>query len=313
MDLNAARFKRAPLGVRLAKDWRLNRLAYIMALPVAAYFITFCYLPMYGVAIAFKKYSPIKGIMGSAWVGLKYFREFTGGYFFWRTIRNTFLLGVFDIVWAFPAAIAFALLVNEMKFARLKKTIQTITYLPYFVSSVVIAGVILAFCAPNGLAGIYFNLLGQTPRSFLGDARYFRSVYVISNIWQYMGFNSIIYLAALAGIDQELYDAAVIDGAGRWRRLLNISLPGIAPTIAILFIMRLGSTLNVGSEKILLIYNAGIYETSDVIATFTYRKGLLENNFGYSTAVGLLNSLVNFVILYAANALSRRVSEVSLW
>ena len=218
-----------------------------------------------------------------------------------------------SILFGFPAPILLALLLNEIRSNAFKRTVQTITYMPYFISMMVVASLILEFASPRGIAGVYFNLIGEQPRSMLGDSGYFRSIYVLSNIWQYMGFNSIIFLAALAGIDQELYEAATIDGAGRLRRLWHITLPGIRPTITILLILRLGSTLNVGFEKIFLIYNSGIYETADVISTFVYRKGLMDMQFGYSTAVGLFNSLINFTILVLANYISGRVSETSLW
>lgn len=297
----------------IKKDLSRHRYMYIMAIPVLAFFILFCYVPMYGVLMAFQNYKPQYGIWGSQWIGLKNFSDFFGSYYALRLIRNTFLINLYDILFSFPAPILFALLLNEVKAVRFKRTVQTITYMPYFISLVVVASIIVEFTSSRGFIVNILSLFGFEKKSLLGDARYFRSVYVGSNIWQSLGFNSIIYLAALSGVDQEQYEAAIIDGAGRWKKMWHITLPGISSTIIIMFILRIGSMMNVGFEKIILLYNAGTYETADVISSFVYRKGLQEMNYGYSTAVGLFNSVINFGLLVLANTISRKFSEASLW
>ena len=297
----------------IRRDLIKNRYIYLMAIPVVAFFIIFCYVPMYGVLMAFQNYKPQYGIWGSQWVGLKNFADFFGSYYAWRLIRNTFLINLYDVIFSFPAPIIFALLLNEVKAMKFKRTVQTITYMPYFISLVVVASIIVEFTSSRGFIVDVLSVFGFEKKSLLGDARYFRSVFVGSNIWQGLGFNSIIYLAALSGVDQELYEAATLDGAGRWKKMWHITLPGISSTVIIMLILRIGSMMNVGFEKIILLYNPATYETADVISSFVYRKGLQEMNYGYSTAVGLFNSVINFALLVFANALSRKFSETSLW
>lgn len=297
----------------IRRDLIKNRYIYLMAIPVVAFFIIFCYVPMYGVLMAFQNYKPQYGIWGSQWVGLQNFADFFGSYYAWRLIRNTFLINLYDVIFSFPAPIIFALLLNEVKAMKFKRTVQTITYMPYFISLVVVASIIVEFTSSRGFIVDVLSVFGFEKKSLLGDARYFRSVFVGSNIWQGLGFNSIIYLAALSGVDQELYEAATLDGAGRWKKMWHITLPGISSTVIIMLILRIGSMMNVGFEKIILLYNPATYETADVISSFVYRKGLQEMNYGYSTAVGLFNSVINFALLVFANALSRKFSETSLW
>ena len=297
----------------IRRDLIKNRYIYLMAIPVVAFFIIFCYVPMYGVLMAFQNYKPQYGIWGSQWVGLNNFADFFGSYYAWRLIRNTFLINLYDVIFSFPAPIIFALLLNEVKAMKFKRTVQTITYMPYFISLVVVASIIVEFTSSRGFIVDVLSVFGFEKKSLLGDARYFRSVFVGSNIWQGLGFNSIIYLAALSGVDQELYEAATLDGAGRWKKMWHITLPGISSTVIIMLILRIGSMMNVGFEKIILLYNPATYETADVISSFVYRKGLQEMNYGYSTAVGLFNSVINFALLVFANALSRKFSETSLW
>jgi putative aldouronate transport system permease protein len=297
----------------IIKDFKRNKLLYLMVVPMIVYLLVFCYYPMYGAVIAFKTYVPARGILGSPWAGLKHFKDFFGSFYFTRLLGNTFLISFWSIVFGFPAPIFLALMLNEVKAKTFKKVCQTISYLPYFISMVVVCGLVRDFCSEDGMIGQLAAMLGGRPGNLLARAENFRAIYIGSGIWQGVGWGSIIYLAAIAGIDLELYDAATIDGAGRFRQILHITIPCILPTIIIIFLLNIGGILNVGFEKIILLYNSGIYTTADVISTFTYRRGLLENNFSYSTAVGLFNSVVNFIFMVSANAVSRRVSETSLW
>lgn len=297
----------------LARDTRVNRYLYLMLLPVMAYFVVFCYGPILGILIAFQDYNVAKGIFGSEFVGLKHFKDFFSSVYAGRTIRNTLLINLYDLLFNFPAPILFALLLNELRCRAFKRTVQTLTYIPYFVSLVVVAGIIIDFTVSEGFINDIVALFGGDRSNLLGDPSYFRAIYVGSNIWQSIGFNSIIYLAALTGISSELYEAAEIDGAGRLRQTLSVTLPGIMPTVVIMLILRIGAMFNVGFEKIILLYSPATYETADVISSYVYRKGVLNYSYSYSTAVELVNSVMNFFLLLAANQLSRRFSETSLW
>lgn len=299
---------------RVVKDFKINKLLYIMILPVLAYYIIFHYLPMYGAIIAFKDYTPMKGIIDSDWAGLKHFESFFGSYYFWRILKNTIILSLYTLCFEFPMPIILALLLNEVKNKAFKKTAQSITYMPYFISMIVICGMLKDFTNSGGVINsMIMYLFGTDGQAFLQKPDLFRTIYVSSEIWQRIGWESIIYMAALTGIDQEQYEAARIDGATRLQQMWRITLPGILPVIVIMFILRVGNLLNVGFEKIILLYNPVIYETADVISSFVYRKGLLEFDWSYSTAVGLFNSLINLVLLISANRLSRRVTKNSLW
>jgi putative aldouronate transport system permease protein len=309
MPRNSADDRKTLVG----KDFRRNKLLYLMTVPMIAYLLIFCYYPMYGAVIAFKNFAPARGIMGSPWAGLKHFQDFFGSFYFGRLLKNTFLISFWSIVFGFPAPILLALILNEVRGKAFKKVCQTVSYLPYFISMVVVCGLIRDFCSEAGFIGQLAALLGGRPGNLLSRAENFRAIYVGSGIWQGIGWGSIIYLAAIAGIDMELYDAATIDGAGRYRQILHITIPCILPTIIIIFLLNIGGILNVGFEKIILLYNSGTMVTADVISSFTYRRGLLESNFSYSTAVGLFNSVVNFIFLVTANTVSRKVSETSLW
>lgn len=284
-----------------------------MALPVIAFYICFSYIPIYGLQIAFKNFSPGLGIFGSPWNGFQHFVDFFQGPYFVRTLRNTLLISLYTLIFSFPAPIFLALMLNEVKSTGLKRTIQTASYLPHFISLVVICGIIKEFTQADGLINNIFALFGGTKSTMLIDPKKFRAIYVISDLWQTIGWNSIIYLSALSGVDPNLYDAAAIDGAGRFQKIIHVTIPGIIPTVIIMFILRVGQFMNVGYEKILLLYNSNTYETADVISTFIYRKGLIESNFGFSTAVGLFNALVNFVLVIAVNKISAKVGETSLW
>ena len=312
--VNATRaVKKNSYGSMLVKDFKKNKLIYLMALPVLAYYIIFHYGPMYGVIIAFKNFSPGRGILGSSWVGFQWFKDFFSSYYFGRLLRNTVLINVLNLIFSFPAPIILALLLNELRHERFKKTVQTVSYLPHFISLVVICGMIHDFTARDGIINDIVEWFGGERKTMLLEPGLFRPIYIISGIWQNVGWDSIIYLAALSSIDQELYEAAVIDGANRWKQTLHITLPGLLPTIVILLIMRIGAMMNVGHEKIILLYNSNIYETADVISTFVYRKGLSQANYSYSAAVGLFNSIVNFVLIILANWFSRKATEISLW
>lgn len=296
-------------------DLRRNYSIYIMSIPVLLFYAIFCYKPMVGIIIAFKEYNPSEGIMGSPWVGLSNFYDFFRSIYFYRIFRNTINISITSIIVGFPAPIILALLINELKSKTFARTVQTITYLPHFISLVVICGLINSFLSSGGLINNFFSLLsgGDKVENLLNKKEMFIPIYVMSGIWQEVGWGSIIYLAALAGINQELYDAANIDGAGRWRQTINITLPCIMPTIIVLFILRLGSFLNVGFEKIILLYNPLTYDVADVIPSFVYRAGLKDFRYSFSTAVGLFNSMINFFLVYISNYMCRKFNNTSLW
>ena len=294
---------------RIAND----RVLYLMLLPFFVYFIVFHYVPLMGNVVAFKRFSPARGIMDSPWVGLSYFAQFLSSTNFWRVLRNTVTISLATLIVVFPAPIILALMLNEVRATAFKRTIQSITYLPHFVSLVVVAGLIVQFSSMQGLFNDIISTLGGSRVPLLQQSRLFVPIYVASEVWQTVGWGSIIYLSALSTIDPNLYEAAQIDGAGRLRQLTSITLPSLVSTITVLFILRTGTLLSVGHEKIILLYNPLTYETADVIMTFVYRRGLIELNWSYSAAVGLLNSAVNAFIIVGTNAISRRVSETSLW
>ncbi|NLB38344.1 MAG: sugar ABC transporter permease [Clostridiales bacterium] len=298
---------------RLLRDFRLNKWKYLMILPVLVYLAVFAYKPMYGLQIAFKNYRPTRGIAGSPWVGFLWFEKFFTDPYFWRLLRNTFTLSALDILFGFPAPIILALLLNELRNNKFKRTVQTITYMPYFISLVVMASLLKIYSQENGLFSQIIELFGGTRQNLTISASAFRPLYIGSGIWQYIGWNSIIYLAALAAIDQEQYEAARIDGANRFRQLLHITLPGILPTIMILFVLRMGSILNVGYEKVLLMYTPSTYEVADVFSTYTYRMGLENQQYSLSTAVGLFNTVVNIAFLLLTNYFSKKTTESGLF
>lgn len=305
--------KSGMLWEKIKKDFKANKTIYLMVSPVLLYFIIFSYIPMTGVIMAFEKYSVKDGIFGSQWVGLKNFADFFKSYYCLRLIKNTFLLSFYDLIFGFPAPIIFALLMNELVNKRFKKVIQTVTYMPYFISMVVITGIIIDFFSSTGTITAIIAKLGGPHTNLLAKPELFRSIFVGTNIWQGLGFSSVIYMAALSGIDQEQYEAAALDGAGRWKQTLHVTLPGIASTIIILLILRVGQLMSVSFEKVILLYSPINYSTADVISSFVYRKGLQEFNYGYSTAVGLFNSVMNFAMLVFANKLSKKFTDTSLF
>ncbi|ASA20124.1 ABC transporter permease [Paenibacillus donghaensis] len=299
----------------IKKELKRNKYVYLMLVPVVLYYLIFSYGPMYGLLMAFQKsYSPIKGIFGGEWIGFDNFKMFFDSYYFWRIIKNTLILSFYSILFGFPAPIILALLLNEVRKKWFRSTVQTISYMPHFISVVVVVGMLKTFSAlDGGLFNIFRDFFDMQPIMFLAEKDMFRALYIFSNIWQGAGWASIIFLAALSGIDPGLYEAAKIDGAGRWKQLLHITLPGITPTIVVMLILRLGAVMNSDFQKILLMQTAPTYETSDVISTFIYRSGVLEGNYTYSTAIGLINGVINFALLIMANSISKKVNSTSLW
>jgi len=269
---------------------------------------------MYGVLIAFKNYKPGKGLFAGDWVGFKWFVSFFKSFYFPRLIRNTFLLSFYGLLWGFPVPIIFALALNEVKNGAFKRTVQTISYLPHFISVVVVVGMMFNFLSPtSGIINNFIKSMGKEPISFLNDARWFRTLYISSSIWQSFGWDSIVYLAAIAGIDPQLYEASKIDGCNRIQQVLYVTIPGILPTIIILLILRCGNLLSVGYEKIILMYNPATYEVADVISTYVYRRGIIGAEYSFSAAVGLFNSVVNFIFLFIVNRISKLIADISLW
>ncbi len=306
-------FKKRKLTEILRRDFQKHWQLYLIMLPVLAWYILFCYCPLYGILAAFERYNVRKGIMGSTWIGLKNFTDFFNSYYFGRVLGNTLKLNIADLIFAWPTSILFAVLLNEIGKSGFKRTVQTMTYLPHFVSVVVVCGLIKDFSSVNGVFNDLIAAFGGKRISLLTRKELFAPIYVLSNIWQNMGYGSILYLAAIGGINSELYEAAMLDGAGRVRQAWHVTLPGLAPTIITMLIMRVGNLLNVSFEKILLLLNDANREVGEVISTFVYQKGLVEAVYGYSTAVGLFNSVVCLFFLVAANMISRRFSETSLW
>ena len=297
-------------------DFQKNKAVYFMFLPVVVFYLIFHYYPMSGIILAFKDFKPALGIWGSPFTGdygFEHFLAFFGSSFFGRTITNTILISLYQLILGFPMPIILALMLNELRSPKFKKVMQTITYFPHFISTVVVCGMLTDFCLSDGLFNQITGFFGVPSVSMLSEPKLFRTIYVASGIWQSMGWDSIIYLAAIAGIDTQLYEAASLDGAGRFKKIWHITLPGIKGTVVILFIMAIGKMMSVGSEKILLLYNPSTYKTADVISTYVYRKGLLDQDYSYSTAVNLFNSVINFALVFCANALSRKLTETSLF
>lgn len=298
------------LSTRLVK----SRTLLLMLLPCLAFFAIFHYLPMFGVVISFKDYNLFRGVFGSDWVGLKHYRTFFQSRDMWILVRNTFLLGFYSLVFGFPAPILLALSLNEVRRTRFKRLVQTVSYLPHFLSNVIVASMVIMFLSPStGLVNKMIEALGMEAVNFMVKPGLFRPIYVISGIWQQMGFAAIIYLAALSSIPPELYEAAEIDGAGRMQRLWHVTLPGISETIVMLFILNTGTLMIIGFEKVFLLYNPAIYETADILSTYVYRIGLVGGNFSYAAAIDMFTSVVAMTFLLMANAMSRKFAGSSLW
>lgn len=299
---------------RLIRDFKMNGALYLIFLPLLIWYILFRYKPMYGLLMAFQNYSPRKGIMGSEWVGFKYFIEFLNNPEFWKLIRNTLKISFSALIFGFPAPIILALMLNELRCKWFQRGINTVLYLPHFVSLMVICGLIVKFTSDQGLINDIVAAFGGERKSLLNYPEYFLPVYIISDIWQGIGWGSIIYFAALTGVDQQLYEAAMIDGAGRLKQTWHITLPGILPTIITMLILRVGGLLNVGYEKVFLLYNPLTYETADIITTYTYRMAIGEGTrYGYSTAVGMFNAVICFIMVIGSNKLSKKLGQSGLF
>jgi putative aldouronate transport system permease protein len=284
-----------------------------MALPAIVMVILFNYLPMFGLVMGFENYKPKTGIFGSDFIGLENFIDFFRSIYFGRVVSNTLILSFLQILIEFPAAIIFALLLNEVRGKWFKGTVQTISYMPNFISMIVISGIIIDFCSSKGVLTMFLSHFTGSTQNLLSNPNNWRPIYIVSDLWQGLGMSSIIYIAALAGIDQELYEAAAIDGANRWKQTIHITLTGLMPTIIIMFIMRIGMMMSVGSEKTILLYNPQVYQKADIISSYVYREGLVNFNYGYSTAVSLFNSMINFALLLVTNHISKKASETSLF
>ncbi len=311
VDYAQRQLPRSPRRFRwLKRDWQL----YLMLLlPVTFYFL-FKYMPMYGTIIAFKKYIPKKGISKSPWVGLANFKKFLSDPYFYKLLRNTLLINFYSLLFAFPSSIIFALLLNEMRHQKYRKLVQTVSYLPHFISTVVVCGLIVNFLRTNGgLVNDLIAALGGSRISFMNQPKYFRTIYVLSEIWQHLGWDAIIYIAALTAIDPQLYEAARVEGANRFQQMMNVTLPCIAPTVTTMLILRVGNLMNLGYEKILLLYSGATYETADVISTYVYRRGLLTADFSYGTAIGLFQAAIALILILSTNWLGKRISDTSLW
>ncbi|EST89261.1 ABC transporter permease subunit [Vagococcus lutrae] len=296
------------------KKVKNSKQLYLFVLPAFLFFLIFAYGPMYGVVIAFKDYMPSLGIWGSPWVGFKHFQRFFNSYYFWDLLKNTLGISLYSLVVGFPLPIILALALNEAKDGFFKKFTQTVTYAPHFISVVVISGMLISFLSPStGIINHLLEALGMERIAFMTDPKWFKTLYVLSGVWQGTGWASVIYLAALSGVDTQLHEAATVDGATRLQRVWYINIPTILPTMVILLIMNFGSLMATGYEKILLLQNALNLESSNVIATFVYKQGLLDAQYSYAAAVGLFESLINATLLIVVNKVSRKVSEVSLW
>lgn len=297
----------------LQKSFRKNWDLYLLIFPVIAYFIVFHYVPMYGVQIAFKDFIATLGIWDSPWVGMKHFERFFNSYYFWRLIKNTLIIGIYTLAVAFPIPIIIALMLNEVRNSKFKKFVQTVIYAPHFLSTVVVVGMLILFLKPDGLINQIIILVGGKPIAFMSEPSWFKTLYVFSDVWQTMGWSSIIYLSALTAVDYSLHESAMIDGASRFQRIWHINIPTIMPTIIILFILNAGSVMSVGFEKVFLMQNTLNMSTSDVISTFVYRSGIEQAEYSFSAAVGLFNSIINFIMLVMVNFFAKKINQTSLW
>lgn len=299
------------------KVWQRDKYLVFMMIPVIIFLLVFCYLPMTGLWMSFTTFTPgqgIKGLYTGDFVGLRWFKQFFSSPYAWRLLRNTFLLSFYSLIFGFPIPIIFAICITQIKKRPIQRTAQVITFLPYFISVVVVVGMLTNFLSPsNGIIAKMITAFGGTPTNYMGMPQYFRTIYVASGSWQSFGFNSIIFVAAIMAIPPELYEAMRVDGAGKRRIIWSLVLPSIMPTIIILLIMSLGNILNVGFEKVYLMYSPAVYETADVITTYVYRQGIENQNYSYATAVGLFNSVICFIIVFLANRLSRKLTDTALW
>ncbi|MBE5844134.1 MAG: sugar ABC transporter permease [Butyrivibrio sp.] len=306
--------KRKSFWERLKRDFKMNKAIYIMLLPVLIYFIMYHYVPMLGLVTAFQDYKIKLGYFKSPFVGLKHFDRFFGSMYFVRLLANTFAISLKDIFWSFPLTITFALLLNEVGSKRFKSVIQTVTYLPYFISMIVVCGLVMDFTKAGGMISSLVGLFTGSSDSLLTNPNYFQSIFVWSGIWQGLGYGTIIYISALAAINPELYEAAKIDGANRWKQTIHVTIPCLIPTIVVMLVLRIGSIMSVSYQKIILLYSPAVYEKADVISSYVYRVGLQEGTeYSFSTAVGLFQSVVNLILIVAANKISKKLTDSSLW
>ncbi len=306
--------RKKSLWEAVVSQFKSCKYVYLMALPVIVYYIIFHYMPIYGIVIAFKRYSVADGILGSPWVGFKYFREFFQSIYFWRVLKNTLVLSFYELIVGFPLPIIFALLLNEIRNNKYKRFVQTATYIPHFISMVVFCGIITDFFSSRGIITSFLALFGGPRINYVGSNDYFRHIYVWTDMWKGLGWSSIVYISALTSIDQQLYEAATIDGAGRFKQVLHVTLPGIASTIIVLLILRIGKILSLGYEKVILLYSPATYETADIISSFVYRRGLGENmQYSFSTAVGVCMSVVNLILVLTANKLSKKFTDMGMF
>jgi putative aldouronate transport system permease protein len=295
---------------RIGNDYDL----YLMMIPMVLMLVLFTYRPIGSLIIAFKDYSPFKGIMASPWAGLSHYKEFFNSPYAGRVIRNTVVLGMAQLFLGFPLPIIFALLLNELRGGAFKKTVQTVSFLPHFISTVVVCSMVMNFLSPSyGVINSIIQKFGGEPIYFLTQPKLFLPVFITMILWRETGYNSIVYISALTSISEELYEAATVDGANRWKQLWHITLPELTPTIVIMLLVQLGAILNVSYEAIILLYNPSIYETADIISTFVYRVGMQQGRYDYSTAIDLMNSVFSFILVIGANKLSKRLTETSLW
>ena len=302
--------KKQKIACHIARYYQL----YLMILPAFIIILLFNYMPLYGLQLAFRKFDSTKGLTGGEFVGLYYFKRFMQGAQFKNLIINTFTVSFYTILVGFPLPIFLALVFNQIRNKSRKKMIQTIAYMPHFISTIVLVGMLLVFLSPSsGISSNIFRMLGQEPVNIMGEAKYFRLVYVLSDVWQHSGWNSIIYIAALAGVDTQLYEAAKVDGAGKLQRIIHIDIPSLLPTIVILLILNAGNVMSVGFEKVFLMQNNLNLSVSEVISTYTYKIGIMSNQISYSTAIGLFNTIINFVFLVIVNQISKKTSKNSLW
>ncbi len=304
--------KKEKFSERVKKDFKRNKTLYLIALPIVLFYLIFCFGPMYGAIIAFMNFNPFAGYAGSEWVGFYHFEKFFASPDFLQLLKNTVTISLSMVIFSFPLPIILALFINELRSERFAKVVKTVSYLPHFISLVVICGMIKTFFNSSGLIGNFVAEMTGSNANLLDQPSWFIPIYVFSGIWQNLGWDSIIYVAALSGVDQQLYEAADIDGCGRFKKIWHITLPSILPTIVIMLILKFGGMLSVGYEKIILLYNPLTYETADVISSYVYRRGLQEFNYSYSTAVGLFNSAVNFILVVIVNSISKKVSEVGI-
>ena len=295
---------------KIAKDWDL----YLLLLPGFVWYLLFCYKPMAGLITAFYDYNVFKGLAGSTFVGFANFSEFINGPDFVRTIKNTLMIALWQIFICFPLPIVLAIAVTEMKNRFIRKLTQTATFLPYFISVVVVCGMVINFLSPStGIVNLIIKKLGFTPVYFMVEPKYFRLIYTMMTLWQTAGFNAIVYIAPIMGIDSQLYEAAIVDGANKWKRIVHITVPGILPTVITMFIMNIGKMVKVGYESILLLYQPTTYPVADVISTYSYRIGIENGDYGLATAAGLFEAVVALILVSVANKISKRVTENSLW